>query len=330
MFYKRLLYGSSLVIFLLLSQLTLAQSTVDFSQTRGFGIFPERPDLVQINDIRIDTIVRIPFEVERMETAYYNILLRACESVETVYLEPILSGEEPACVPSRLDFSASFTPEGSASIDRMRFDNVLRHTVVADPNNPEQTTIVSEPLSLAFRYDPIMVRLIQVVTPHQITISLNWGENPRDLDAHLTGPACAQQDMFGFPCDPNERFHIYFRSNNSDIASIEIGEFSETKPENVIIRPAVGMNTLRPGIYRYLVHHFVGTETIANSGAIVRLHIGDEPARVFTPPLDYPQFLRGEYDAWTVFELLVTAEGMVEIIPIQRYDINVNPVADVY
>jgi hypothetical protein len=330
MIYKRLLYGSSLVIFLLLSQLTFAQSIVDFSQGRGFGILPERPDLVQINSIRIDTIVQIPFEVGRVETAYYNILLRACESGETVYLEPILGGEEPNCVPSRLDFSGSFTPEGLASFDRIRFDNVQRHVVVSDPNNPVQTTVVSEPLNLVFRYDPIMVRLIQVVTPRQITISLNWGENPRDLDAHLTGPACTQQDTFDFSCNPNDRFHIYFKSDNADIASMEIGEFSETRPEYVTIRPEIGMNTLRPGLYRYVVHHFVGTETIANSNAIVRLHIGDEPARVFTPPPDHHLFLRGEYDTWTVFELLVTDSGMVEIIPIQRYNTNVNPVADIY
>lgn len=330
MLYKRLLYGSSLVIFFLLSQLALAQSVVDFSQTRGFGILTERPDLIQIDNIRIDTTIQIPFEGGRIETAYYNIRLKACESVETVYLEPILSEEEPTCVPSRLDFSASFTPEGTASFDRVRFDNVQRHTVVTDPNNPEQITVVSEPLSLVFRYDPIMIRLIQVVTPHRIAISLNWGENPRDLDAHLTGPTCVRQDEFDYLCDPNNRFHIFFRSNNADVAFMEIGEFSETKPEGITILPPAGANTLRPGIYRYVVHHFVGTENIANSNAIVRLHIGDEPARVFTPPPDYPQFLRGEFDAWTVFELRVTAEGMVEIIPIQRYDINVNPIADIY
>lgn len=330
MLYKRLLYGSSLVIFLFLSQLTFAQSIVDFSQSRGFGLFPERPDLVQINSIRIDTIVQIPFEVWRIETAYYDVLLKACESGETVYLEPILSGEEPNCVPSRLDFSASFASEETASFDRIRFDNILRHTVVTDLDNPEQTTIVSEPLSLVFRYDPIMVRLIQVVKPHRIAISLNWGENPRDLDAHLTGPACIQRDEFDFSCNPNSRFHIFFRSNNADIAFMEIGEFSETKPEGITILPPADTDTLRPGIYRYVVHHFVGTENIAHSNAIVRLHIGDEPARVFTPPPDDHQFLRGEYDAWTVFELLVTTEGMVEIMPIQRYDINVNPIADIY
>ena len=330
MIYKRLLYGSSLVVFLFLSQLALAQSTVDFAHSRGFGILPERPDLVQIDNIRIDTIVHIPFEVERVETVYYNILLKACESGNTIYLEPILSGEEPSCVPSRLDFSASFTPEGVTSFDRLQFNNVLLHTVVMDPLNPQQMTVTSEPRNLVFRYDSIMVRLIQVTTPQQIAISLNWGENPRDLDAHLTGPTCVKQNEFDLMCDPNNRFHIYFRSSNADIASMEIGEFSETKPEKIIIRPPEGANTLRPGIYRYIVHHFVGTENIANSGAVVRLYIGDEPARVFTPPPDYTQFLSGEYDAWTVFELLVTSEGMVEIIPIQRYDRNVNPVADIY
>lgn len=325
MLYKRLLFGSSLVVFLLLSRLTLAQSTVDFSTIKGFGVFVERPDLVQINNIRIDTVIQIPFEVGRIETAYYNILLKACASGETVYLEPILSAEEPSCIPSRFDFSASVTVDSMASFDRLQFDNVQLHTVVADPANPEQTVVTTEQRSLLFRYDPIMIRLVQVVTPRQVTVSLNWGDNPRDLDAHLTGPACVKQHEFDFSCDENSKFHIYFRSNFADIAFMEVGEF-ETKPENIAILPPWGLNTLRPGFYRYVVHHFSGTGDIANSGTVVHLRVGDEPARVFTPPPDPYHFLGGEYDAWTVFELQVTPEGMVDIIPIQRYDRNVNPV----
>lgn len=320
MIYKRLLYGSSLVVFLLISQLALAQQTVDFSGTHGFGI-PEQRDRVRIENILLETIIPPdPFAKSfggEVRIDYLSVDLKACETEEgIVYLEPILSEEIPPCIPSGLNFSASY-------IDLVSFDSIQF-------NNIQRTESDQPPLSLEFKYDPHSVQLVQVTLPQKITISLNWGENPRDLDAHLTGPTCVKQDEFDASCDLNNRFHVYFRSSNADIAFMDIGEFSETKPETIVIYPPYGADRLRPGLYRYVVHHFSGIGSIETANAEVRLKIGKEPERLFYPPKHIFSQLGGEYDAWVVFELIVTPEGSVEVYPKQDYVANVNPIMDIF
>jgi hypothetical protein len=70
---------------LVLAGLAQAQLTIDFTDTSGFGTGPE---MVQINDIRVDFEIPNPFGgPPRIATAYYDVAFQF--NKETLHLEPV-------------------------------------------------------------------------------------------------------------------------------------------------------------------------------------------------------------------------------------------------
>jgi hypothetical protein len=61
------------------------------------------------------------------------------------------------------------------------------------------------------------------------------------------------------------------------------------------------------------VHHYWGSSTITNSGAVVSLKIGNNPPRNYTPPAGGTTY----NDVWTVFELVVGPNNSITV-----YDVN--------
>ena len=126
---------------------------------------------------------------------------------------------------------------------------------------------------------------------NEIRIVLTWGENPRDLDAHLTGPNA----------DPS-RFHVYYpsvsRGNTgaSPFAKLDVDDTSSFGPETITI------TRLNSGAYRYSVHDYTNrnvasTSALGNSGAKVELYTpaNAAPTTFFVP--------NQSGNLWTVFEL---------------------------
>lgn len=331
---KTKLYLYGVAVFLLFSSFAYAQNLdIDLSRSYGFsvtqpwsqdGIIEEVPQWVQFNDI----LVRMPFENPQDATLSIievpiNVIFKVCRFHSgRLYLAPGLTNDSPHCqIAVGVDFSNSHG--FSEDFDRVRIENIGIKTF--DPNTPQSEIITIH--SIAFKLNLVTLNLEQEgepilpsSPPRWIRISLDWREMPRELDAHLTGPIA--------PHSP-ERFHLYFGEQNShgDVAILDLGQDEfETKPETVTILPPPGAETLRPGIYRFIVHHFYGNGNIADSGAIVRLWIGDEAEVHFFEPL-YPENieLAGEMDTWMVFELEVRDNGTVMVWPVQSYDVNVSP-----
>jgi hypothetical protein len=103
---------------------------------------------------------------------------------------------------------------------------------------------------------------------NEVRITLNWGENPRDLDSHLTGPTSASN---GDASDTTNRFHVYYSNTVADVAALDVDDTSSYGPETITISPPSGALTLRPGLYRYSVHHYTGSNTLSTSDASVSL-----------------------------------------------------------
>jgi hypothetical protein len=126
------------------------------------------------------------------------------------------------------------------------------------------------------------------------SISLTWGENPRDLDSHLTGPG------------DSGTFEVYFGSRGSlttaPYAQLDVDDTSGFGPEVITI------TRFLPGTYRYTVHHWAGTSTISASPARVTLNL-DGDVRVFNPPASTV----GDGAEWTVFDLVVDGSGNITI-----------------
>lgn len=139
----------------------------------------------------------------------------------------------------------------------------------------------------------------------QFRVILTWGENPRDLDSHLTGPAATS----------GSRWHVYYSAKQAgDMCALDVDDTTSFGPETVTCPPTgTAGATLRPGVYRYSVHHYAGTTNIGVSGANVRLELANGQSYSFTPPA---ASYAGSSDVWTVFELTVMGNGTMSLAPV--------------
>ncbi|MFY0761497.1 cell wall-binding repeat-containing protein [Metabacillus dongyingensis] len=121
-------------------------------------------------------------------------------------------------------------------------------------------------------------------------IVLKWGEEPSDLDSHLTGPAA-----------DGERFHIYYGDretyeNEELMAKLDVDDTDSFGPETITILKQ------QDGVYRYSIHDFsnnesTDTDALSKSGAVVEVYRGSYLIRTFHVPANRTGTL------WTVFEL---------------------------
>ena len=123
----------------------------------------------------------------------------------------------------------------------------------------------------------------------EVRIVLEWGENPSDLDSHLTGP-----DGSG------GRFHVYY-SNQEPAgagANLDVDDVTSYGPETITI------TDFRSGTYRYSVFNFSNQ---SDDGAV---GIDESPARVtvydshgqrasYSPPTAET----GDGNTWRVLEI---------------------------
>ncbi|MDX8414351.1 MAG: hypothetical protein R8J85_09725 [Mariprofundales bacterium] len=135
-------------------------------------------------------------------------------------------------------------------------------------------------------------------SPSNVQIHLAWGQNPTDLDAHLTGPDGA-----------GGRFNVYFGSPNfPSTASASIAEVNLDVDDTTSFGPEIiTVRTLRAGTYQYSVHQYAGTSDIYSSPARVEATINGA-LQVFTPP---STGWAGLDDVWQVFSFVVDQTGTV-------------------
>jgi len=125
-----------------------------------------------------------------------------------------------------------------------------------------------------------------LLSSDETRIILTWGESPRDLDSHLTGPL------------PNgSRFHVYYANRIvNQYANLDLDDTDGFGPETVTLFQEIN------GLYRYSVHDFTNSNSISSdflskSGAIVRVYRGNDLVATFNVPPNQPGTL------WTVFEM---------------------------
>jgi uncharacterized protein YfaP (DUF2135 family) len=139
------------------------------------------------------------------------------------------------------------------------------------------------------------------------TITLTWGENPRDLDSHLYIPNEAG----------TSEFHLYYVNTtqevNGVIFDLDVDDVSSFGPEVVTIP-----DFPHAGIYRYIVHHFTGSGNIASSPARVELNLRGQ-IYVFSPGN-----AEGENTLkyWHVFNIQVDDQGNATVLPVQQFRAN--------
>lgn len=149
-----------------------------------------------------------------------------------------------------------------------------------------------------------------------IRVILTWGQNPEDLDSHMTGPKTDGSA---------DRFHVYYGPDNncssapcdpSIPAWLDIDDVDSYGPETTTINKINGSFT--PGIYRYYVHHYSGSANIPASGAVVQIYKGNQIVRSFSAPTTNDSNVGDNY-VWSVFEMNLAADGSYSINPVNTY-----------
>lgn len=163
-----------------------------------------------------------------------------------------------------------------------------------------------------------------MLTSGATRIVLTWGEVPRDLDSHLTGPLL-----------DGSRFHMsYSYAGGSspwpDYVVLDLDDVTSYGPETTTIVQQI------PGAYRFSVHDYTNRSSttstaLSGSGAQVRVYRGSDLVATFNAPVGQSGTL------WTVFELngdaitpinvmsFVSSPSMVQML---RSDILSAPMTD--
>lgn len=303
--------------------------SVDFTDATGYGL---QGGGFMIQNLRVDTTTPNPQDPNRptIVSNYYNIpwsfdigTLRLIPDLSSVveingssrcatlqvYVTNAYNGQPVANAQVQVGSSfamsdsaglATFTGlvSGAAYIQSSAANYVGAHKQV--------TLSCNQGLSVGIAMNP--QEGSGALAANEVRITLTWGENPRDLDSHLTGPTAASN---GTAADTTNRFHIYYSSKTVDVAALDVDDTSSYGPETVTISPPAGASTLRPGLYRYSVHHYSGSNTITTSDASVSLKYGNI-TRTYSPPSGAV----GSRDLWTVFELLVNSAGQITVYPV--------------
>jgi hypothetical protein len=159
----------------------------------------------------------------------------------------------------------------------------------------------------------------------QYRIVLNWGNNPSDLDSHLTGPtATATRFHTAFYADDypsgstttqtigSQEYRVAGPNTEAFLDVDNTSHGTDNGPETTtIVVP-------RTGAYKFYVHHWSGSSTISTSGAQVKVYQGTTLLATYNPPSGAV----GSNDVWAVFSMDVTATGQT-ITPVNRIFVNV-------
>jgi hypothetical protein len=136
---------------------------------------------------------------------------------------------------------------------------------------------------------------------------LTWGETPRDLDSHFTGP------IEGLDA---QRFHMSFSDRDVGSAFLDTDDTSSFGPEVTSLLRAV------PGTYVYTVHNFSGESAgpIVSSGANVLAILPNEERAFDVADADASQLSESTANGvWRVFQFDVDSEGTLsDIVPINE------------
>jgi len=302
-----------------------SQITIDFSSANGTGT---AQDKVLLQNIRVTSPVANPFDPNTNTTAEstYNVLFTFDPA--TLHL-----------VPQGITQASGTGANTCATVNVQVYNSVLGvsgplsgatvliGTRSATTNSSGVATFSSVPAGLtAFTaYASGYVATSQVaalectgtansvamalspssgtgsLTSGQFRVILTWGENPRDLDSHLTGPNT-----------DSTRWHVYYSGRTSGgVCNLDVDDTSSYGPETVTCPSTTSTTGLRNGVYRYSVHHYSGSGTIGSSGATVRLEFGNGTVYNYTPPAGFT----ASSDVWTVFELTVN-NGAISVAPV--------------
>lgn len=123
----------------------------------------------------------------------------------------------------------------------------------------------------AGRENPLRVAISPGMKAGQIRVVLTWGDDPKDLDAHLEGPL-----------PRGGKFHVYYGNQgdlkNKEFVHLDVDAQNGQGPETITVLGVL------PGVYHYWVHDYSDRDdpkstALARSEAEVKVFQGDQTYR---------------------------------------------------
>lgn len=147
--------------------------------------------------------------------------------------------------------------------------------------------------------------------PGQLRVVLTWGEEPSDLDSHLTGP-----DGKG------GRFHISYSNRDVGVANLDRDDVTSFGPETSTVTQSF------PGVYRFYVHDYSNGSASATtpsfamsrSGAKVQVFTYNGLAATYAVPSNQGGTVWSvfEYDGSTIRAINTIAYSTTAGLPVAR------------
>lgn len=132
-----------------------------------------------------------------------------------------------------------------------------------------------------------------------IRFILTWGDEPPDLDSHMTGPEAG-----------GGNFHVYYGNRNSadGRVGLDVDDTSSYGPETITVRKTNGAYTA--GDYLYYIYNFTGSPSITSQRQYISavVYQGTEMIGVFQPPRAEDMNIGL---TWNVVSMNITASGLV-------------------
>lgn len=305
---------------------------IDFSGTRGAGV--NKTDVL-LENLRLQVPVANPQQPGTMTLveSNYNVLFRfdpvtlhlvpvglqqtggagavPCAAAQVTVFDALRGANQPLPNASVTlgTRTATTNAQGVASFSGLAQGFFTVAATAANYASASQTVLLSCSATnqVAVALSPASGGLGGLAAGQFRTI-LTWVENPRDLDAHMTGPSAGDA----------ARWHVYHGAKTGgDMCALEVDDTSSYGPETVTCPPTASTGTtattLRPGVYRYSVHHYAGAGSLGTSNANVRLELSNGQSYTFTPPAGP---YTGTNNVWTVYELTVLSNGAVSVAPV--------------
>ena len=139
---------------------------------------------------------------------------------------------------------------------------------------------------------------VSVVTDSPITIELDWGAVPRDLDAHLIGPSATAA---------GQTFHVFYGNPSYEVGT-EPAAFLNVDDRDGDGPEVIQVDTRTQGTYLFYVHNFSGE---AGFTADTTVRVRDVRSGIDTTYELRSATGTGRY--WHVFTLTVSASGTVTV-----------------
>jgi hypothetical protein len=140
-----------------------------------------------------------------------------------------------------------------------------------------------------------------------VTVTLTWGRDPDDLDAHMWTPSIG-----------GTVYHVYYSDKGSysvaPYCSLDLDDTYSYGPEHMLL------SQTETGTYTFAVHHFSGDSTITTSGAMVQVYRQGQPVQTFNVPTG----ASGDEWWWHVFEMdgttrALTTLNVIDSLPPEPY-----------